>query len=357
MSISLKRYGWNEFVAQAFQSLERTADLVPGRIAIQHRGAFTVYTEFGDIRAHAAGRMRHEAMDVGAMPAVGDWVALRSPEHSGAGIIEAVLPRKSSFLRKMTGTKSVQQVIAANIDVAFLVNGLDADFNVRRIERYLVLSKESGAQSVIILNKVDLCESLDEVVDVVRSVGGDTPVHVMSALHESGMEVFQKYLPPGTTGVLLGSSGVGKSTIMNVLLGEKKQEVKEVRDSDGEGRHTTSSRELILLPFGGLLIDTPGMRELQLWGDSESLSDAFTDIEELALECRFRDCSHAVEPGCAIQRAIGEGRLDQDRYDHFLKLQKEIAYLERRRDVRAQLDEKKRVKKLTSKQKRSPKRR
>jgi len=357
MSNLLKRYGWNDFVANSFQNLGRSGDLIPGRIAIQHRGAFAVYTEFGDIRAHAAGRMRHEASDVGAMPAVGDWVALRSPEHSGAGIIEAVLPRKSSFLRKMSGAKSVEQVIAANIDVAFLVNGLDADFNIRRVERYLVLSKESGAEPVIILNKVDLCEELEDMVDIVTSVAGDTPVHVMSALQESGMEVFQKYLQSGRTGVLLGSSGVGKSTIMNVLLGEERQEVKEIRESDGEGRHTTTSRELILLPFGGLLIDTPGMRELQLWGDSESLSDAFTDIEEITLECRFRDCSHTVEPGCAIQKAIEEGRLDHHRYDHFLKLQKEIAYLERRRDARAQRDEKKRAKKLASEQKRLSKRR
>ncbi len=357
MSISLKQYGWNDFVAHSFQSFGGSGDLIPGRIAIQHRGAFTVYTEFGDIRAHAAGRMRHQAADAGAMPAVGDWVALRSPEHSGAGIIEAVLPRKSSFLRKTSGAKSVEQVLATNIDVAFLVNGLDADFNIRRVERYLVLSNESGAQSVIVLNKVDLCEVLDEMVDMVKSVAGGTPVHVISALQESGMEVFHNYLPQGATGVLLGSSGVGKSTIMNVLLGEEKQEVKEVRESDGEGRHTTTNRELILLPFGGLLIDTPGMRELQLWGDSESLSDAFTDVEELTHECRFRDCSHTVEPGCAIQQAIEDGRLHHDRYHHFLKLQKEIAYLERRRDSRAQRDEKKRVKKLTSEHKRSPKRR
>jgi ribosome biogenesis GTPase len=272
--------------------------------------------------------------------------------EESAATIHELLPRKSKFVRKAPGEKVEEQVVAANIDNVFLVTGLDGDYNLKRLERYLVLAWESGANPVVILNKIDLCGDLSGLLQEVQTVALQVPILTMSALGNEGVEAMRPYLGPGLTGALLGSSGVGKSTIINQLLGEGRQKVKEVRATDSRGRHATTQRELIPLPFGGLLMDTPGMRELQLWGSGEGFDDAFEDVLALARQCRFRDCRHLAEPGCAVRSALESGALDTRRHENYLKLQKEIAYQHRKSDLMAELKEKSKWKKIHAAQKR-----
>ena len=353
--MTLEELGWSSFFEESFRSLP-TAGLVPGRIAMQHRNAYTVYTSDGEVRAHVAGKLRYQAGDGSDFPAVGDWVALHTPGGAGAAIIYHILTRKSRFSRKVAGGRTGEQVVAANIDTAFLVSGLDGDFNMRRIERYLVLAYDSGAAPAIILNKTDLCENLPEIIDAVSVIAPGIPLLSISAGRNEGVEQIRTFLPRGSTGVLLGSSGVGKSTIINALLGRAVQKTEAVRENDSRGRHTTSRRELMLLDGGGMLMDTPGMRELQLWGDTETVEGSFRDIQDLALQCKFTDCRHDTEPGCAIQAALEEGVLDPERYASYQKLQREMAYLERKQDELARRMEKERVKKVTGAHKRMYKR-
>jgi ribosome biogenesis GTPase len=262
--------------------------------------------------------------------------------------IHAVLPRRTKFSRKVAGEKTEEQVLAANIDLVFIVSGLDGDFNLRRIERYLLLTKQSGAAPVILLNKADLCNDIPARIDDIRSVAPEVRTHVLSALFDNGVEELPSLIEQGQTAALLGSSGVGKSTIINRLLGTDIQSTREVSDFLSKGRHTTTRRELFILPNGGLLMDTPGMRELQLWSGEESLGSSFEDVESLARKCRFRDCKHETEPGCAVRTALKEGRLDAGRFKNYLKMQKEIRYLELRQDANAARAEKLRWKKITS---------
>jgi ribosome biogenesis GTPase len=247
--------------------------------------------------------------------------------------------------------------VAANIDLVFLVNALDATFNLRRLERYLVLAAGSGAQPAVVLNKSDLCDDLSRLVNEVRAVASQIPVYVMSAARGEGLEPLRNSLGVGVTGAFLGPSGVGKSTIINRLIGLEKLKTRKVREYDGKGRHTTSHREMVVLPSGGILIDTPGMRELQLWEGEEGIEEAFDDIESLAATCRFRNCRHDSEPECAVRKALQEGILDQGRYASYLKLQREIERQSRTYDTRAQALEKERVKKLTSRQQRDTRKR
>jgi ribosome biogenesis GTPase len=235
-----------------------------------------------------------------------------------------------------TGGKTDEQVLAANIDTVFLVSGLDGDYNVRRLERYVTVAWDSGAVPVIVLNKADLRDDIEEVVEEVESVAFGVPVLALSAAENTGMEQLTEYIKPGKTAAFLGSSGVGKSTLINRLLGEEKLKTTEVREDDQRGRHTTTHRELLLLPEGGIVIDTPGMRELQLWADDEGLSRTFPDIEALFEQCRFRDCTHNSEPGCAVKQALDDGSLDRKRYQNYLKLQKELKHLSTRKDIKAQ---------------------
>jgi ribosome biogenesis GTPase len=278
-------------------------------------------------------------------------VALLHLPQEEKGIIQAVLPRKSVFERKVAGETTVEQVVAANVDVVLIISGLDNDFNLRRIERYLTLAWESGAMPVIVLNKADLCVNIDEKVAEVSAIAIGVPLHVTSAKDGRGLEIFQQYLIPGTTGALLGSSGVGKSSIINCLIGSDSLPTQEVSEYDSKGRHTTTYRQLILLPSGGIVIDTPGMRQLKLWGDDDGLKRVFEDIDELAISCRFRDCSHLGEPGCAVQIAIADGRLTSDRYESYLKLRKEQRYLEARQAMKANAVEKMRWKQISQYQK------
>ena len=306
------------------------------RIVAQYRDLYRVTTPSGDRHAVLAGRLRHQTTRASELPAVGDFVEVRPPERDGPVIIEAVRPRKTLLVRRAAGDRPDDQIIAANIDVVFVVVGLDLDFNVRRVERYLAAIWESGAMPVVLLNKSDVCSDADAKLEELRRVAIGVDAHVVSALTSQGLEALQPYLTEGVTAGFVGSSGTGKSTLLNRLLGRDAQPTKEVRAHDSRGRHTTTHRELFALPGGGFVIDTPGMREFQLAaGADDGVGAAFDDIEALAADCRFSDCAHQGEPGCAVRHAVERGQLDADRLTSYEKLLKELRYEESRNDPAA----------------------
>jgi len=308
---------------------------------VEHRNSYALRCEDGaEIFATLAGKLRYEASHRENLPAVGDFVRVRDT------VIEEVLPRRTVFLRKAAGDTLEAQVIAANIDTVFVVTGLDGDFNLRRLERYYATARASGANCTILLNKADLCEDLDSRMRQVRAIAPGADVVTISALHGDGIEALRPYLIPGETVAFVGSSGAGKSTLINCLMGRSQQATGPVREADSRGRHTTTHRELLETPTGAFLIDTPGLRQLQPWADEDDVDGAFPEIEELAMRCRFRDCAHAGEEGCAVQAAIDDGSLDFDRFSNYRKMRKEAAYLDRQLDVRAQLDLKAKWKKI-----------
>jgi len=340
---TLQELGWDDGWASELDQLDDD-NLVAGRIAAQHRGEYVLWTAGGELRAELPGRIRYDAGVSGVLPAVGDWVAARVRALEGRATIHSVLPRRTSIARKEVLRGSQAQVLAANVDTAFLLNGLDADYSIRRLERYLVLAWESGAQPVVVLTKTDLhADVADKVLDVERVAIG-VPVHPVSNVTGEGLESVREHLAPATSSVVLGSSGVGKSTLINRIAGEEVMRTSDVA-ADGTGRHTTTHRELIRLPDGALVIDTPGLRELQLWdGDS---SAAFADIEALAADCRFSDCAHVHEPGCAVLGAVDDGTLELDRLRSWRKLQRELASIAARADRRLQSERKRRWKQHT----------
>lgn len=343
--MSILHWGWNEYFEAMWKDAERE-NAVPARVIAQSRGIWRVAGDFGECPAEAAGKLRLAAEEGADWPTVGDWVVVGLRDQGNAAQIQEVLPRRSQFVRKMAGKKIAEQVIAANVDIALLVSALDGDFNPRRVERYLTQCWESGAKPVIVLNKADICESPREKIAAMEKAAMGVPVCAVSARTGQGFRELKKVLARGQTIVLLGSSGVGKSTIVNRLLGRAIQEVREVRESDGRGRHTTTSREIFALPSGALLMDTPGLRELQLWDASEGISQTFSDIETLAERCRFGDCRHDGEPGCAVRAAIDAGALDTARLENWRKLQRELAFLKRKVDPQATHNEKQRIKQL-----------
>lgn len=340
-SLKLEDYGWNDFFAAHFAPYARQG-LAAGRVFLQHNKIYMLYTEEGEMPAEVAGRLLYEAVGREELPAVGDWVAMRVRRETGKpkATIQGVLPRRSKFSRKAAGRETEEQVVAANVDTLFLVVGLDNDFNLRRIERYLIMANESGAQAVVILNKADVVADAEEKAAEVRRVALGVSVHLMSARESEGLEAILPYVRKGQTVSLMGSSGVGKSTITNKLLGREVQKTQEVRASDERGRHTTTHRELILLPTGGLIIDTPGMRELQLLVRDQGLRDTFEDIEALARQCYFGNCSHTDEPACAVKEALETGALDAERFRNYRKMQEEMRELEARQTRRAEAVEK-----------------
>ena len=349
--------GWDLFFEKNMQKLGRQ-ELIPARIIHQSKYTYRAHGADGVLTAILPGKMRRDGAGV-LRPAVGDWVATEVEANESKAVIHAVLPRKSSFSRKVAGTTTQEQVIAANIDVVFVVNGLDGgrNFNIRGIERYLTLVWASGASPVIVLNKADLCPDAETHVEDVRRTVGEVPILVISATEGLGIDNLKTYVGKGNTAALLGPSGVGKSSIINALLGTEQLKVGEVRRSDFRGRHTTAHRELLLLPDGGMVIDTPGMRELQLWADDDALADTFPDIQQLAVACRFSDCQHQNEPGCAVQTAIQSGDLDITRFYSYQKLQRELNYLAARTDDRTRLEEKAKWKKISQWSKRIKKNR
>jgi ribosome biogenesis GTPase len=334
---SLHDLGWAPFFEDAWAELDGR-DLIPGRVAVQHRGAFVLYTELGELWAEVSGRMRHEATSKADLPAAGDWVACRARPDEGTATIEVVLPRRTKFSRHEAGFVTEEQVLAANIDVVFLMTALDSDLNPRRLERYLSMTWGSGAEPVGVLTKADLCDDAAEAMALVAAQAPGVALHAISALNGEGVEELRAYLGVGRTVALLGSSGVGKSTLVNALVGREVQAVKDIR-ADGKGRHTTTRRELVLVPPGGLILDSPGMRELQLWDDNGGMSQTFDDVESLAGECRFNDCRHESEPGCAVLAAVEDGSLPEERLLSFKKLQRELHRLRIKQDRRAQSEE------------------
>lgn len=344
--MNLLDLGFTQFFEDNFGPY-RSEALKPLRIARQHKNLYIGLDETGEWQLELAGKFRHEAENGGSFPTVGDWVAVAAREEN-RGTIKALLPRKSVFLRKVAGIRTEKQAVAANIDTVFIVSGLDGNYNLRRLERYLTLAYESGATPVILLNKADLCEDIDAVTAEVETLAIGVPVHPVSALSGDALSPLAEYLTPGMTAAFIGSSGVGKSSLINRLLGEERMLVQEISEDDAaRGRHTTTHRELILLPDGGMVIDTPGMRELQVWGDEEGLKQAFDDIEALASGCRFRDCAHNGEPGCAVREAVDSGALDAERLRSYHKLKKELRYLEAKQTQKASLVEKARWKQIS----------
>lgn len=344
--MDLTSLGWSEFFEKNFKSYDGEG-YTAGRVVLEHKGFLRVYTEYGEVLAEISGKLRHEAVNRSDLPAVGDWVVIRSrPEH-GSALIHAVLPRKTSFARKIAGSRTEVQIVGANIDTVFLLTSLNQDLSLRRLERYLVIAWESGANPIIILSKSDLCDRLDEAIREVQSVGRGVPVHAVSVVSEDGLRDIAQYFKRGQTVALLGSSGVGKSSLINHLAGGDRLKVQTVREHDDRGKHTTTHRELVLLPAGGLVLDTPGMRELQLWDGDESLHLVFDDIEALAGRCFFSDCSHQDEPRCVVREALAAGTIDAGRYESYEKLQKELKYQARRKDKLSEIVEKKKWKKLS----------
>jgi ribosome biogenesis GTPase len=329
----LDAYGWSERLQAEFEPYAAEG-LIPGRVVIHQRGGYRLATEAGEREARASGLLIKTASDV-ERPAAGDWVAVEERPGETTALVRHVLPRATAFVRWASGPRGGAQVVAANVDVAFLVTSLNADLSLRRLERYLATAYESGAQPVIVLTKADLAEDVGGQVAEVGSIAFGAPVLAVSAKTGQGMAAFAAHLAPGRTAVLLGTSGVGKSTLVNALAGRERMAVGEIRADDARGRHTTTHRELVLLPSGGLILDTPGMRELGLWDADAGVSATFEDVEGLAAACRFSDCRHGGEPGCAVQAAIVAGDLAEARLHAYEKLQAELAYERRREDPRA----------------------
>jgi ribosome biogenesis GTPase / thiamine phosphate phosphatase len=338
---TLEALGWNSFFAV---QARRFPDLEPARVTVEHKHFYRVMLQGGELRAEVAGRLRHQATGREGFPAVGDWVLVQPRPLEQRATIHRVLDRRSKISRKVAGLETQEQILAANINTAFLLQSLNRDFNARRLERYLTMVWDSGASPVVLLTKQDLCLDVRPFLDQVEAIAGGVAVHALSAITGDGLESLDPYLRIGESVVMLGSSGVGKSTLVNRLAGADLLEVQEIRDDDARGRHTTAQRQLILLPRGSIVIDTPGLRELQLW--TAGFDRTFTDIEELAHECRFRDCKHEAEPGCRVRTALEEGVLDPARFQSYRKLGAEMKYLERRRDAFSRAKEKEKWKKI-----------
>lgn len=334
--MNLKDLGWDPHFADAFQPYAEQ-DLIPARVVARHHGPCELLTERGPLGGVTAGRMAEDAL-----PVVGDWVAVRPLEGENKALIVAVLPRRGAFSRKEAWRAAVEQVVAANVDTAFLVTAFGHDLNPRRLERYLTATWDSGASPVVVVNKLDLAEDPATDLGLVEAVSLGVPVLALSAVTGAGLEALDEHLRPASTVALLGSSGVGKTTLLNRLLGNGLLPTGET-SADGRGRHTTTKRELVPLPAGALLIDTPGMRELALWTDEAALETTFAEIPLLAAQCRFTDCHHEQEPGCAVRAAIADGGLEPERYESYLKLQRELRALELRRDNRLRSEARKEV--------------
>lgn len=340
---NLKTLGWNSFFENQFEEHKKSG-FVPGRIAVENKNNFLVLTERGEVIAEVSGKLMFTAESNSELPKVGDWTALSIFDDGSNGVIHKVLERKTKVSRKAPGKTSNEQVIITNVDYIFIVQSLDNNYNINRLERYLVTIYQSGAVPVVILSKADLCDDVDFKVEEIRKNHPDIKIIVISSFENIGINELKNFIEPGKTYAFLGSSGVGKSTIINNLAGEEIQKTTEVRTSDNKGKHTTTKRELIILPDKGILIDTPGMRGLKLWAAEDGMTNTFTEFEEFAGQCRFTDCTHTHETGCAVIEAVTNNLIPQNKYDNYLKLRKELRYLESRIDYKIYLEEKKKWK-------------
>lgn len=341
----LEAFGWNDYHSNHFEPYAQNG-LKPARVVAEYTHLYRLVTAEGERLGAVTGKLRHDAVGREDFPAVGDWVAVADSGDAERVVIHAILPRRSKFSRMAVGSPPREQIVAANVDTIFLVSALNHDYNLRRVERYMTLAWESGASPVVLLNKADLCDDAEARVAEVEAVAVGVPVHVLSALENEGIEALTPYIKPGRTVALLGSSGVGKSTLLNRLVGDERMATQAAREGDDRGRHTTTHRELVKLPEGGLVLDTPGMRELGMWEAGDGLSQTFEDVAAIAEACRFNDCHHDAEPGCAIQQALVDGTLDPKRWENFQKLEREMAYQARKSDQQLMLAEKKRWKQI-----------
>ena len=341
--MDLKDLGWKDFFQEQMDSLELEG-VFPGRVARTGPGILGLLTEEGEIEARVSGRLKQKSVSSSELPGIGDWV-LYKPLETG-NMVFLVLERTSKISRKVPGKGLEEQLIAANVDLIFVVMGLDDDFNLRRLERYLTMISGSGASPAVLLNKSDLVNEDDKRVLEAEEICGEVPLIKISALGKKGLDAVEDLIQKGRTISLVGSSGAGKSTLINSLIGNQVQRTGEVREDDSKGRHVTTSRELFLLPGGGLIIDNPGMRELQLWGDTTSLESAFPEIAELSPNCRFRDCRHESEPGCAVRMALENRELDENRYHSYQKLRRELEVLSIKSDIGSEAMKKKKWKNI-----------
>ncbi|HOD41455.1 MAG TPA: ribosome small subunit-dependent GTPase A [Candidatus Wallbacteria bacterium] len=343
---TIDQLGWNDFFEANMASLKPEDGQIPARVSAEHKGMYKVLCEHGELSAEITGRLRFDAAGRSDFPAVGDFVIITARPAEGSATIQELLPRRTKFSRMAAGSYCDEQIVAANLDVVFIVMSLNADFNLRRVERYLTLAFESGAKPVVILNKADLCDDIESKTLQAESSCPGADVIAVSAVSGYGFDGLRKHLKPGVSVSFLGSSGVGKSSIINRLLGRDALKINAIREFDDRGRHTTTHRELFVLESGAMVIDTPGMRELQLVESSDGLADAFTEIEEAAQNCRYRDCRHENEPGCAVNEAVAAGKIDEKRLVNFKKMRREIERFEIRNDARLKREEEKKWKQI-----------
>ena len=363
---ALHDLGWSDFFSAQLADLELNSEIAAARVAEENREMYRLLSAEGEFMAEVSGKFRHEAAGRADFPAVGDWVLASTRKEESRATIHRVLTRKSKFSRKIAGKKTEEQIVAANVDVVFIVSSLNSEFNLRRLERYVTLAWESGAQPVIVLNKSDLSENSEELRREAEAAAIGVAVVLTSALRGDGIEKIREIMrsvpeepgsaestsekmPVAKTAALLGSSGVGKSSLINAILGIQLLDTGEIRESDDRGRHTTTTRHLIIAPGGGVLIDTPGMRELQLWDASEGIDQAFGEIAELAANCKFRDCQHVNEPGCAVRAAVESGALDAERLESFHKLGREEKFVAAKQDAAVRAEQSKAVKRVMKK--------
>ena len=342
----LQQLGWDSF----FQKQTMPEGCIPARVSEQHKSLYHVISEKGDFLCEISGKLRFQTEDRTEYPGVGDWTGIELTGQERA-IIRFLFSRKTSISRKAAGKIAEQQILCANVDWIFVVTSMNQEFNLRRLERYLSVAWESGAQPVLILNKADLCHDPTSFKTEAELAANGVNIHLASAMTGLGMEIFEQYLAHGKTGVMIGSSGVGKSTLINTLIGRNLQKVGSIRLDDDHGRHTTTFRELIPIATGGIVFDTPGMRELGLWDSTQGLSKTFEDLEILAENCKYRNCTHRTEPACAVQEAAKNGLLSHDRIESYRKLQAELTYLESKTDVTRKLHRKSFMKKACKAQK------
>jgi ribosome biogenesis GTPase len=334
LTMDLNKLGWNAFFEKHLRDADQQYSGV-GRISCENKSSYKLFCEYGELTATISGKLRNNSSNREDFPAVGDWVVFEKVDNENKAVIHHVLPRKSKFSRKIAGNTTQEQILAANIDIIFIVSSLNYDFNPRRIERYLTMVWNSGANPVIILTKSDLCNNPDEMLVQIESVAFGTRIHVISNILNQGIDILRQYFSTGNTVALIGSSGVGKSTLINKLIGEDLLVTGELRSNIDKGKHTTTNRQMYVLPEGGLIIDSPGMRELQLWDVDNGLSQYFDDIENIAQNCCYSDCKHDSEPRCAVKEAISKGLLDKVRLESYVKMKSELDYLSKRQNQKA----------------------